>query len=109
MSSSVRMRGCTSVTHKPIPEKASGLTETALVGFSGFIGSALASQFHFDSLFNSTNIGTIVDRKFDLLVFAGAQSRKWWANQQPEADWAGIQKALTPLHAVSASKAVLIS
>jgi len=83
--------------------------QNALIGFTGFVGSNLAAQFHFDSLFNSSNIGSISGKSFDLLVFAGAQAKKWWANENPEADWIGIQKAIDPLSSVTAAKAVLIS
>ena len=85
------------------------MTENALVGFTGFVGSNLAQQCKFDALFNSSNIDSIAGRSFDLLVFAGAQSKKWWANQNPDADWAGIQKAIQPLMSASAAKTVLIS
>ena len=85
------------------------MSQNALVGFTGFVGSNLATQFHFDALFNSNNIESISRESFDLLVFAGAQSKKWWANQQPEADWIGLQKAIDPLSSTSAAKAVLIS
>lgn len=83
--------------------------QNALIGFTGFVGSNLKTQFHFDSLFNSANISSIAGRSFDLVVFAGAQAQKWWANQNPDADWVGIQKALDPLSSISAAKAVLIS
>ena len=85
------------------------MSHNALIGFTGFVGSNLAAQFHFDALFNSSNIESISGKSFDLLVFAGAQSKKWWANQNPDADWSGIQKAIDPLSSASAAKAVLIS
>jgi hypothetical protein len=95
--------------YKVAPGSSSHVSQNALIGFTGFVGSNLASQFRFDALFNSRNIESIVDMSFDLLVFAGAQSKKWWANQNPDADWAGIQKAIDPLRSASAAKAVLIS
>lgn len=85
------------------------MTHNALVGYTGFVGSNLATQFHFDALYNSSNIESIAGQSFALLVFAGAQSKKWWANQNASADWAGIQKAIQPLKSVSAARAVLIS
>jgi hypothetical protein len=81
----------------------------ALVGHTGFVGSNLLRQRGFDGLYNSRNIGDIAGRSFDLLVFSGAQSKKWWANQHPDEDWAGIQSAIGPLTKVKAAKAVLIS
>lgn len=85
------------------------MPQNALIGFTGFVGSNLAKQYSFDAQFNSSNIEQIAGRSLDLLVFAGAQSKKWWANANPEADWNGIKKAIVPLSSTSAARAVLIS
>lgn len=66
-------------------------------------------QHAFDAAYNSKNIGEIAGRTFDRLVFSGAQSKKWWANANPEADWNGIEAALSPLASVNAARPVLIS
>jgi hypothetical protein len=44
-----------------------------------------------------------------LLVFAGAQAKKWWANANPEADWQGIDRAIRYLRHVTAARVVHIS
>ena len=85
------------------------MSASALVGFTGFVGSNLAAQHPFESTYNSRNIGDIAGRTFELLVFAGAGSKKWWANEHPIEDWVSIQKAIDPLAAVRAHQAVLIS
>jgi nucleoside-diphosphate-sugar epimerase len=82
---------------------------SALIGHTGFVGSNLASQIPFDSLFNSKNISSIRGRSFDLVVCAGIQAKKWWANQNAEADWAAIESLLEHLSTVSAKQFVLIS
>ena len=81
----------------------------ALIGHTGFVGGTLAAQHRFDAYFNSANIGSIAGGRFDTLVFAGAQGKKWWANQNPEADRAGIQTALDAMRDVEARRVVLIS
>jgi hypothetical protein len=81
----------------------------ALVGYTGFVGSNLRSQAPFGSIYNSKNIEDIAGNTFELLVFAGAQAKKWWANQEPEADWQGIDRALRAMATVKADRAVLIS
>lgn len=81
----------------------------ALIGHTGFVGGNLARQHEFAACFNSSNIETIASRSFDTLVFAGAQGKKWWANQNPEADRAGIARALDALTDVRARRCVLIS
>ena len=85
------------------------LDGSAIIGHTGFVGGNLVRQRRFDAVYNSRNIGTIRGRGFELLVFAGAQSKKWWANQHPEADWAGIENALGALREVEVGRVVLIS
>ncbi len=82
---------------------------TALIGHSGFVGSNLASQFSFDDHYRSSNIHELRGKSFDLVVCAGIQAKKWWANQNPEEDWNGIKTLLDNLKTVSAKRFVLIS
>src|SRR5271166_3416327 len=81
----------------------------ALVGHTGFVGGNLARQHDFHAHYNSRNIGDIAGGHFAKLVFAGAQGKKWWANQNPAADWAGIEAALDAMASVTAERVILIS
>jgi hypothetical protein len=81
----------------------------ALVGHTGFVGGNLIRQHDFTARYNSANIGEIAGRHFDTLVFSGAQAKKWWANQNPQQDWAGIQRALDAMVGVTADRVILIS
>ena len=81
----------------------------ALVGHTGFVGGNLIRQHEFAALYNSKNIGDIRGRAFDTIVFSGAQAKKWWANQNPEADLAGIDNAIENMRDVSARRVILIS
>jgi hypothetical protein len=81
----------------------------ALVGHTGFVGGNLIRQHDFAAHYNSTNINEIAGRHFDTLVFSGAQAKKWWANQGPQQDWAGIQRALDGMVGVTADRVILIS
>lgn len=85
------------------------MTLRALIGSTGFVGGSLLRQVPFEQLYRSTNINDIRGREFDLLVIAGIQAKKWWANQQPESDWACITKLLDALESVRAKEVVLIS
>ena len=85
------------------------MARAALIGHTGFVGSNLARQFAFDATYNSRNIEAIAGERFEELVFSGAQAKKWWANQNPEEDWAGIERALAALETVEAEKVTLIS
>ena len=81
----------------------------AIIGHTGFVGGNLIRQHDFPARFNSSNINDICGRHFTTLVFAGAQGKKWWANQNPVQDWAGIETALHALTRVTADRVVLIS
>lgn len=81
----------------------------AIVGHTGFVGSNLCAQTKFTGHYNSKTIETIRGQKFDRLVFAGAQAKKWWANENSKEDWRGIKRALDALADVSVNQAVLIS
>lgn len=83
--------------------------KSAIIGHTGFVGQNLDSQYRFDSKFNSRNISEIRGQSYDVVVCSGVQAKKWWANQQPEADWDGIQSLLECLQTVQADYFVLIS
>ena len=85
------------------------MNRTALIGFTGFVGSNLASQMHFDALYNSANIESITGQDFDLLVCAGARAEKWKANREPERDLANIKVLIENLRHVSSTICILIS
>lgn len=82
---------------------------TGLIGYTGLVGSTLLRQTSFDELYNSSNIGQIAGRKFDLLVCAGAPAEKWKANQEPQNDLQNLQNLMASLSEVEARRLVLIS
>lgn len=81
----------------------------ALIGFSGFVGTTLLKQAHFDDLYRSTNISDIEGKEFDLVVCAGAPAQKWIANRDPETDLANINRLTSLLDTIQCKKFVLIS
>jgi len=86
-----------------------GDDSTALIGYTGFVGSNLLRQRSFDACFNSSNIEQISGRSFDLVVCCGARAEKWKANADPEADLDNIESLTRALANVTATKLVLIS
>lgn len=82
---------------------------TALIGYSGFVGQTLLRSTSFDHLYRSTNIREIGGRSFDLVVCAGAPAQKWLANREPEADARNIDGLMDCLRTVEAERFVLIS
>jgi hypothetical protein len=81
----------------------------ALIGYTGFVGSTLLKQKHFDAQFRSANIEQIRGLSFGLVVGAGAPAQKWIANAQPEADREKIEGLIDHLSAVQCNTFVLIS
>jgi hypothetical protein len=84
-------------------------TNSALIGFTGFVGSAIIKQRNFENLFRSSNIHEIRNRDFDLIICAGAPAQKWIANQTPKEDLKKIKKLIEHLSCVHCKKFVLIS
>ena len=62
----------------------------ALIGYSGFIGSALQNQMEFLSLYNSKTVGQMEHKEFDMIVSCGNSSLKWFANKNSESDFQNI-------------------
>lgn len=88
--------------------EATGL-DSALIGYTGFVGSNLTRQFAFDQLFNTRNISSIRGREFGFLVCAGVSAVKWWANQNPAEDRKRIGALLLDLRSVRAREVVVLS
>jgi nucleoside-diphosphate-sugar epimerase len=85
------------------------MNSTALIGATGFVGSNLATQNAFADCFNSSNIDRISGREYELVVCAGIQAKKWWANQHPQEDWNGIANLLRHLETIRAQRFILVS
>lgn len=82
---------------------------TALIGFTGFVGSNLDLQYDFTHRYNSKNIQDIAGQTYDLCICAGVKAQKWVANQQPEQDLADIQTLIDHLAKADIKLFVLIS
>jgi dTDP-4-dehydrorhamnose reductase len=85
------------------------MMENALIGFSGFVGSTLLKQAHFDAFYRSTNIQEIENREFDVVVCAGAPAQKWIANRNPEDDRRKIDTLIGHLRTIKCTTFILIS
>lgn len=82
---------------------------TALIGFTGFVGSNLLAQHRFDATFNSKTISEICGQSFDTIVCAAAPATMWAANKFPEDDLANIRMLVDRLAGAKAGRLVLIS
>lgn len=83
--------------------------KSALIGYTGFVGSNLAKQHKFDDLYNSKNIEDIKGKKYDLVVSAGAKADRNEANQNPKEDWKGIKRLIDALSETKIKQLILVS
>lgn len=81
----------------------------ALIGYSGFVGSILLKQRHFDALYRSTNIDEAVGKTFDTVVCAAAPAQKWLANKNPSDDLQKVNSLIAKLKTINCKKFILIS
>jgi hypothetical protein len=82
---------------------------TALVGYSGFVGSNLAVAHGFTDLYNSRNIHDIRGRSYDLVVSAFGRADSHRINADGAEDRAEIDGFTALLATVAAAKLVVIS
>lgn len=85
------------------------MTRSALIGCTGFVGTALQRQRAYDGLFNSRNVTEIAGESFDLVVCAAAPATMWLANKAPAEDKANLDALKAHLSAMRAERFVLIS
>ena len=83
--------------------------KTALVGYTGFVGSNLAAAHDFTDRYNTRNIADIRGRSYDLVVSAVGRADSHRINQNGAADLAEIDDFLGLLSEVNAAQLVLIS
>lgn len=84
--------------------------KTALIGYTGFVGSNIAQNMKFDDYYNSKNILDIKDKEYDFLVCSGIRAEKYLANKYPERDLEEIKAFLKNLESLKrVGKIVFIS
>lgn len=82
---------------------------TAIVGYTGFVGSNIAKKHQFEKKYNSKNIEEAFGTKPDLLVFAGVRAEKFIANSEPERDLQSMKEAISNIQKINPKQLVLIS
>lgn len=83
--------------------------KTALIGYTGFVGSNIAAAQDFTDSYNTRNISDIRGRSYDLVVSAAARADSHRINQNGPADLAEIDDYIALLSDVDAAQLVLIS
>lgn len=83
--------------------------KTALIGYTGFVGSNIHSQFRFTDVYNSQNIKDIQSKEYDIVVSCGVSGTKWIANANAAADLRQIKDFIHSIKNVKSKKFILIS
>ncbi len=81
----------------------------ALIGHTGFIGSNIAARTPFDDVYNSTNIGDLAGRDYDLVVCAAGRADSYRINGDGPADRAELDALADVVSSARIGKLVLIS
>ena len=82
---------------------------TALLGFTGFVGSNLLDAHGFDDLYNTSNIADIAGREYDLVVSSANRADSFRINTHGADDRAEIDALVDTVLTARIRKLVLIS
>ncbi len=82
---------------------------TALVGYTGFVGSNIYASGEIDAAYNSKNIEEAYGTAPDLLIYAGLRAEKYLANNAPDKDMELILQAEENITKINPKRLVLIS
>lgn len=91
------------------PSRTGSEVRTALIGYTGFVGSNLLDATGFDDLYNSQNIGDIAGREYDLVVSAAGRADSHRINQDGAADLAELDALADTIEKARIGKLVLVS
>lgn len=82
---------------------------SALIGYTGFVGSNLASRHQFDALYNTSNIDDLAGESFDLVVTAGNRADSHRINRHGAGDLAEVDGLIDRIARAEIGKLVLVS
>ena len=82
---------------------------SALIGYTGFVGSNLRAAHSFTDCYNTANIDDLRGQSYDLVVSAASRADSHWVNQHGAEDLAAIEQYLAVLSTVHAAQLVFVS
>ena len=83
--------------------------KTAVIGFTGFVGSNICANMKFDNYYNSKNIKELMNNSYDLLISCGLSGTKYKINKNPDSDLENIQIQKNILKSTKIKKIIHIS
>jgi hypothetical protein len=84
-------------------------SKSALIGYTGFIGTNLKEQFFFTDFYNSKNIEDIKNKSYDIVFSSANSGHKWLVNKNHISDRKNIENYIEIIKTVNTKKFVLIS
>jgi nucleoside-diphosphate-sugar epimerase len=86
------------------------LNDTAVLGFTGFVGSNIVKQLPFPcDLYNSKNFNELKGKTYKRIYCACVSGVKWKANLNPKDDYINISKIIKILETVECEEFYLVS
>jgi hypothetical protein len=85
-------------------------TEDAIFGYTGFVGTNLCLQYpSIRLLYNSKNLSSARNKRFRNVICCCLPAKKWYANENPEEDWKGIEGIKDIIKTIYCERFILIS
>jgi nucleoside-diphosphate-sugar epimerase len=82
---------------------------SALIGYTGFVGSNLLDAHSFDDVYNTANIAEFAGKEYDIVVSAGNRADSFRINNNGPADRAEVDELVDTVLSAQIKKLVLIS
>lgn len=82
---------------------------SAIVGYTGFVGSNLLGSIVFDDMYNSKNFHEAIGKHFDTLYISALPAEKWKINKDPDSDIININGLKKILKTITCNRLILIS
>lgn len=83
------------------------MMDSAIIGYTGFVGSNIIKQQDFKYMYNTSNIETL--KHHDFVVYTGVRAEKFLANKYGDKDKTHIDTAIENIKKLSPKKLILIS
>lgn len=84
------------------------MSNSGIIGHTGFLGTVIKSQFAFTNFYNSANIKTLADTEFDLLVCSAPTGNRLAVNADCVADFESTLQLINNLRKTKTKQFVLI-
>ena len=85
------------------------ISENAIIGNTGYIGSFLSKKIKFKFKYNSKNISKLSKKNLETVYISAPHALKYWANQNPLKDTRIVDQLLLHLKNLKCKKVIYFS